>query len=216
MTCLQPNWEPFALLLIDVQRDFWPESVAKVHPDFPANVASLLRLCRSAGIEIVHLRSRFKADRSDWMPRYWLRSSIPCIEGTPGEKTLPFAVDEAGEKIILKQTFDGFYNPELLEYLRKRGKRFVLTAGLVTSTCVLFTTTSAMQHGFLAAVVEDCCADEPDAHWRTLDGYPFIFERTTVGQLASHHSAWLAALEKLDEVKAGFSQGAVKKDRVRP
>jgi nicotinamidase-related amidase len=207
MTNPQPNWEPFALLLIDVQRDFWPDSSSEAHPDFPTKIASLLSFCRNAGIEVVHLRSRFKTDRSDWMPRYWLRGSIPCIEGTRGEETLPFAMDEAGEKIILKQTFDGFYNPELIAYLRQRSRRFVLTAGLITSTCVLFTTTSAMQHGFLA-VVEDCCADEPDAHWRTLEGYPFIFERTTMGQLGSRHPDWLAALQELDEVKAGFLKKA--------
>jgi hypothetical protein len=40
------NWEQFALLLIDVQRDFWSERAAHVHPDFPANIAALLTLCR--------------------------------------------------------------------------------------------------------------------------------------------------------------------------
>ena len=38
-----------------------------------------------------------------------------------------------------------------------------------------------MQKGFLAAVVEDCCADEPNAHKQTLERYTFIFERTMVG-----------------------------------
>ncbi len=207
MTNLQPNWESFALLLIDVQRDFWPERAAANYPDFPANLAALLSFCRRAGIEVVHLRSRFKINRSDWMAKYWLRGSIPCIEATPGEETLPFAVERPGEAVFLKQTFDGFYQPQLLPHLRQRGRRFVLAAGLVTSTCVLFTTTSAMQHGFLAAVIEDCCADEPHAHRQTLDTYTFIFERTTVGQLANRHTAWLADLKKLDEIQAGFSGG---------
>jgi nicotinamidase-related amidase len=205
MTDLHPNWQPFALLLIDVQRDFWSEHVAELYPDFPANVTALLSFCRNAGLEVVHLRSRFKANRSDWMAKYILRGKIPCIEGTLGEETLPFAVEKPGETILLKQTFDGFHLPGLLGYLRKKGKRFVLTAGLITSTCVLFTTASAMQHGFLAAVVEDCCADEPDTHRRTLDWYTYIFETTTVGQLSSHHAEWLAAIKKLDEIKAGFS-----------
>jgi nicotinamidase-related amidase len=202
MTDARHNWEQFALLLIDVQRDFWSEQAAKVYPDFPANVATLLTLCRSEGIEVVHLRASFKVDMSDWMPKYMLRGGIPCIQGTAGEEPVPFAVENPGETIILKQAFDGFHNPELLQYLRQKGKRFVLTAGLLTSTCVLFTTASAMQKGFLAAVVEDCCADEPNAHRQTLDRYTFIFERTTVGLIASHHSEWLAALKKLDEIRA--------------
>jgi nicotinamidase-related amidase len=36
-----------------------------------------------------------------------------------------------------------------LQYLRQKRKRFVLTAGLVTSVCVFLTTASAAQNGFL-------------------------------------------------------------------
>ncbi|GAG34847.1 unnamed protein product [marine sediment metagenome] len=75
-------WDHFALLLIDVQQDFWTERLAESFPDFPANIARLLTLCRSEGIEIVHLRASFKADMSDWMPRYKLRGRIPCVQGT--------------------------------------------------------------------------------------------------------------------------------------
>jgi len=201
MANTQRDWEQFALLLIDVQRDFWSDRAAQVHPDFSANVAALLTLCRDEDIEVVHLRASFKADESDWMPKYKLCGRTPCVQGTGGEEPVPFAMEQPGEKVIFKQTFDGFHNPELLEYLRRRGKRFVLTAGLLTTTCVLFTSVSAMQKGFLAAVVEDCCADEPNAHRHTLDWYTFVFERTTVGSIAGHHSEWLAALQKLDELE---------------
>jgi nicotinamidase-related amidase len=206
MTNTQRNWDQFALLLIDVQRDFWSEQAAEIYPDFPANVVALLSLCRNEGIEVIHIRASFKADMSDWMPKYILRGAIPCVQGTAGEEPVPFAIEKPGETIILKQTFDGFHTAELLQYLRQKGKRFVLTAGLLTSTCVLFTTASAMQKGLLAAVVEDCCADEPNAHQQTLDRYTFIFERTTVGLIAGHHSEWLAALKKLDELKASIQK----------
>ena len=206
MTHMQPGWEPFALLLIDVQRDFWSEQAAKIYPDFPANIAALLALSRNQGIEVVHLRASFKADMSDWMPKYMLRGRIPCVQGTAGAEPEPFAAENPGEKIIFKHAFDGFHTPELLPYLGQKGKRFVLTAGLLTSTCVLFTTASAMQRGFLAAVVEDCCADEPNAHRQTLDRYTFIFERTTVGSIANHQSEWVAALKRLDELKGSIGE----------
>ena len=194
----QLNWEQFALLLIDVQRDFWSEELAASFPDFPANVGRLLALCRSDALEVVHLRARFKPDTSDWMPRYRLLGRIPCIEGTKGAETLPFAREEPGEIVFFKQTFDGFHAPDLLSYLRGAGKRFVLTAGLLTSVCVFLTTVSAAQLGFLSAVVEDCCADEPFVHERTLERYQFIFDRTTTGAIRSDYAKWLAALEKLD------------------
>ena len=132
------------------------------------------------------------------MPRYRLRGRIPCVAGTPGVETLAFAVEEPGEHVIVKQTFDGFHTPELLPYLRERGKRFLLTAGLVTSVCVFLTTASATQVGFLTTMVEDCCADEPSAHEGTLERYQFIFDRVTVDQIVERRAEWSLALEVLE------------------
>ena len=195
---IKHNWEQFALLLIDIQQDFWPERFHPAFPDFPAKIERLLALCRSEGIEIVHLRASFKPDMSDWMLRYRLLGRIPCIEGTEGSKTLSFAAESPGEVVITKQTFDGFHNPDLLPYLRRKGRRFLLTAGLITSVCVFLTTASAAQLGFLTAVVEDCCADEPFVHEQTLERYQFIFDRTTTDAIRKDHATWSSALEKLE------------------
>lgn len=199
MTTKQYNWENFALLLIDVQKDFWPEQTAKVFPDFPENIATLLTFCRKENIEVIHLRARFNPDMSDWMKKYKLRKRIPCVQGTAGEDVLSFATAHPGEKIIYKQTFDGFQNPELCQYLQQKNKQFLLTAGLVTSTCVLFTSTSAMQQGFLSAVIEDCCADDASGHQHTLDWYQFIFDRSPVKMIADHYPKWMTELKKLED-----------------
>jgi nicotinamidase-related amidase len=194
------DWSQFALLLIDVQEDFWSEKVARHFPDFPANVARLLAFCRAEGLEIIHLRAEFRPDMSDWMARYKLQGRIPCVQGTAGVEVPPWALHEPGETVIIKRTFDGFHNPELLPYLRQKGKWFVLTAGLVTSVCVLFTTVSAAQGGLLAAVIEDCCADHPQRHEQTLETYQFIFGRTRVDLLPEHYPEWLADLRRLEEL----------------
>lgn len=54
-------------------------------------------------------------------------------------------------------------------------------------------------NGFLTAVVEDCCADQPQAHEQTLDGYPFIFERTTLDLIPERYPEWMVELRELDE-----------------
>lgn len=193
----QGDWRSFALLLIDVQRDFWRESIAQAFPQFEEKVTHLLNFCRAVGIEVIHLRAAFASDQSDWMAKYKFLGRVPCIRGTPGIAVLPCAAALSGETVLEKQTFDGFQMPALLPRLQARGKRFLLTAGIQTSVCVLFTTASAAQQGFLTAVVEDCCADHPEKHAQTLKGYPFIFERTTVDQLADRHKDWLAMLAML-------------------
>lgn len=198
----QRDWSQFALLLVDVQQSFWPVNGRPDFPDFPANVARLLALCRTEGLEVIHVHSRFKPDKSDWMLMYRLRVPVshhPCLAGHEGEKPVSFAAREPGELVVVKQTFDALHTPNLVPYLRQNNKRVLLVAGLFTSVCVLFTAASAAQLGFLAAVVEDCCADHPEKHKRTLDMYQFIFDRTTTDAIREQHSNWLAALAELDE-----------------
>ena len=191
------NWNAFALLLIDVQKDFWTEGMSQDFSDYEKNVSHLLEVCRHEGIDIVHLRARFQQDRSDWMVNYKALGRIPCVAGTPGVEIFSCAKDGPGEFVIYKQSFDGFHKPALPAYLEKNQKRFLLVAGLVTSVCVLLTAATAAQRGYLVGIVEDCCADKPDAHEHTLQRYPFIFERTVVDQIPANHQKWLANLEDL-------------------
>jgi nicotinamidase-related amidase len=198
----QRDWSHFALLLVDVQQSFWPARGRPDFPDFPANVARLLALCRTEGLEVIHVRSRFKPDRSDWMLMYRLRVPVshhPCIVGQEGEEPVSFAASEPGELVVFKQTFDALHTLDLVTYLRENNKRILLVAGLLTSVCVLFTAASAAQLGFLAAVVEDCCADRPEKHEHTLNGYQFMFDRTTTDAICTDYSKWSAALEELEE-----------------
>lgn len=191
------NRDPFVLLLIDVQKDFWTEEMSRAFPDYQKNVSQLLDYCRREQVEVVHLRARFRADKSDWMAKYKLLDQIPCIEGTDGAEVFPFATEAPGEKVIIKQTFDGFHNPELQSYLTENKKRFILMAGLVTSVCVLLTAASAAQRGYLVGIVEDCCGDEPEAHRQMLERYPFIFSRTTVDHIPNDLEKWMADLGRL-------------------
>jgi len=193
------NWDSFALLLIDVQKDFWNDEMSQSFADYEKNVRRLLHVCRHEGIDIVHLRARFQQDESDWMVKYKIADRIPCIEGTPGVEIFPVAEEMPGEFVIYKQTFDGFHKPALQAYLEKNRKQYVLIAGLVTSVCVLLTAATAAQRGFLVGVVEDCCADSPEAHEQVLKRYPFIFDLVSVDQITSCREMWLDDISKLSE-----------------
>ncbi len=100
--------------------------------------------------------------------------------------------------MIVKQTFDGFLNDELQAWLQANGKRYVLVAGLVTSVCVLLTAASAAQRGYLVSVVEDCCADNPEAHVHTLERYPFVFDVTSIDDIVASRDEWLEKLTELE------------------
>jgi len=191
------QWDLFALILIDVQKDFWTEAMPIGFPDFESNVASLLSLCRSQDIDVVHLRAQFKKDKSDWMPRYRLSDDIPCIEGRAGARVFEYGAAQGDEPVFIKQAFDGFLTDELQAWLNDNGKQYLLMAGLVTSVCVLFTAAAASQRGYLVSVVEDCCADKPEAHVHTLERYPFVFGVTTLDDIVASRDGWQFQLGQL-------------------
>ena len=133
------------------------------------------------------------------MARYRLRNWIPCIEGTPGVETLPFAVELPGERVVTKHCFDAFLGTDLDEVLARRGIRCLLVAGLVTSTCVLFTAATATQRGYLVSVVTDCCSDREEVHDATLAAYPFVFGTVRSEEIAERRAGWDADLDRLDQ-----------------
>lgn len=192
------NWNEFALLLIDVQEDFWPAGMDAKFPHFKDRVAALLSTCRAEKLDVLHIRAVFRPDGSDWMVRYRLRGSLPCIAGTPGAAPMACALELPGEPILHKQAFDSFTNPEVDAWLKAHGKRYVLVAGLVTAVCVLLTGMSASQRGYLVAIVEDACADQVDGmHDAVLTRYTNMMERVTVEQIISRHGAWQGDLARL-------------------
>lgn len=192
------SWDRFALLLIDVQEDFWSEELEAAFPNFRDNVSKLLTLCREQGIEVIHLRGRFSEDKRDWMPIYKLGRKMPCVENTPGIGLLPEARELPGELVFDKQSFDGFLSREFEPHLQHMGRRFLLTAGLVTSICVFLTSVSAMQRGYLVGIVEDCCADDPEAHAHMLSRYNFMFERTRVSEIVNQQQRWQEMIAQVE------------------
>jgi nicotinamidase-related amidase len=193
-------WSRYALVLVDLQNDFWSEAVAATAPELPDRVAALLAYARAEGLAVVHVRARFRPDGRDWMARYRLRNWIPCIDGTPGVATLPFAAELPGEPVVTKQSFDGFLGTDLDEVLAGRGIRGLLIAGLVTSTCVLFTASTATQRGYLVSVVTDCCSDREDLHHATLATYPFVFGTLRADEIAERRAGWDADLDRMDSL----------------
>jgi nicotinamidase-related amidase len=197
MVVTDAGWSRYAVVLVDLQNDFWPEDVASTAPELPQRVASLLEYARTHDLTVVHVRARFDADGSNWMARYRLLGRIPCIEGTTGADTLSFAQEIAGEPVIIKHSFDGFLNTELHDLLTARGTRGLMIGGLVTSTCVLFTATTATQLGYLVSVLSDCCSDSEPAHSATLKAYRYIYDTVPSTEIADRRTQWDADLKTM-------------------
>jgi ureidoacrylate peracid hydrolase len=176
-----------ALLLVDIQRDFWGPLAAAPHvSSFPANVRTLLDTARANQLAVVHTQAVFKANGTDWMLFYGPqgRGRIPCIAGSGGADIEEFAAPQDGEPVIGKQTFDGFVHTDLERVLRARNIQAVMVAGLETSVCVLFTAMSAYARRLVPLVVRDACADSAERHDVTLRLYDGLcFRSITAAQV---------------------------------
>jgi len=171
-----------ALILIDIQKDFWrPYEANPQFKSFPGNIRSLLTAARERGITIIHTQAYFKQDRGDWMLFYRPqgRGNVPCIEGTVGAEFEEFSEPLMNEHVVRKQTFDGFVDTDLANVLKENGIKVAFIVGLETSVCVLFTATSVYLKRIVPVVISDACADDPQRHKSTLKMYNKLCFLTT-------------------------------------
>jgi nicotinamidase-related amidase len=178
-----------ALLIIDIQKDYFPGGAYPlVEPEAAAGAAGrLLERFRSGGERILHLRHVWDAPDAAFMR-----------PGTDGIEIHPAVAPADGEPVIDKTQPNGFLGTGLEERLRGDGVDELVIAGMMSSMCVDATARAAADTGFAVTVVHDACA-APD----------LAFEGREVPG-AAVHAAFMAALAdgyasvvSADEVAAG-------------
>ncbi|PWY66209.1 Isochorismatase hydrolase [Aspergillus eucalypticola CBS 122712] len=140
-----------ALLLIDNQNGFthpthWGPS--RSNPNYEANIQSLLTTFRntlttlsSHHHEIIHIFHSSTTPTSPLHPTY----TTPT--GEQGIDPLPICNPLPTEKQIWKHVNSSFIGTELEEYLREKGIRQLIVAGLTTDHCVSTTVRMAANLG---------------------------------------------------------------------
>jgi nicotinamidase-related amidase len=162
-----------ALLIIDIQRDYFPGGAFPlVAPEAAAdNAARVLATFRAAGEPILHLQHIWDAPDALFMR-----------PGTDGVEIHDAVAPTDGEPVLRKTEPNGFLRTGLEEELRGRGIDQLVVAGMMSSMCVDATVRAAADLGFAATVVHDACA-APDLEF----GGETIPGRTV-------HAAFMAAL----------------------
>jgi nicotinamidase-related amidase len=74
----------------------------------------------------------------------------------PIAKVLASGQTRSCERVIEKHTFDGFFQTELLQFLREQKVQTTVIGGIETHACVLTTAQSASINQFKAVILEDC------------------------------------------------------------
>jgi nicotinamidase-related amidase len=162
-----------ALLLVDIQRDYFPDGR---HPlvgsDAAADAAAtVLHRFRTGSEPVLHVKHE------------WNDPDAPYLRpGTPGIEHDPRVAPAGEEPVIVKEYPNAFRGTDLEHELRDRGTDSLVIAGMMTSMCVDATVRAAADLGFEVTVVGDACA-APDLEYGD-----------TKVPGAAVHAAFLAAL----------------------
>ena len=81
---------------------------------------------------------------------------LHAMRGTWGAEIIPELAPSSNDIVVLKRTYDGFYNTELEITLRSLNVDTVVVCGIHTHVCVLCTSLGAFYRGFNVVALEDC------------------------------------------------------------
>ncbi|MEM6712187.1 MAG: isochorismatase family cysteine hydrolase [Pseudomonadota bacterium] len=164
-----------ALVVIDMQRDFIEpggfgdalgNDVSRLVSIIPA-VSRLLRVCRDAGLAIVHTREAHLPDLSDCPPSKIARGNAPVrigeggpmgrllVRGEPGNQIVPELAPLPGEWVIDKPGKGMFWNTGLMERFLDAGITHLIFAGVTTEVCVQTSMREANDRGFECLLIEE-------------------------------------------------------------
>ncbi|KKM94060.1 hypothetical protein LCGC14_1202200 [marine sediment metagenome] len=146
-----------ALLVIDMLNDF-------VHPQgtlyFPQgeaiipNIDAKIIRYRTEGNLIVYI-----CDSHDLDDKEFDRFPPHAVKGTSGAAVIFELAPLQNEMIVEKQRYSGFYNTNLINFLRRVDNPIVEVVGVCTSICVMDTVGGLVNRDYKVVVPRDCVAD---------------------------------------------------------
>jgi len=138
-----------ALLLIDIQNDYFPGGAMPLQGSERAaeNAAALLRCARR------HKRSVFHIAHESVRP-----GASFFLPATPGQAIHQLVEPEGEETVIVKHYPNSFLKTGLEDSLRQQGITHLLIAGMMTHMCVDATVRAAKDLGFDCTLAHDATA----------------------------------------------------------
>jgi nicotinamidase-related amidase len=168
-----------ALLIIDIQKDYFPGGKMElVDPLEAARKAYILLQCfREHGGHHVHIQHvSLKPDATFF------------VKGTTGTDIHDSVAHFEGEPIIYKHYPNSFRETTLLEMLKGWGIERAVICGMMTHMCVDATARAAADLGFQVMIADDACATRDLKYRETIIPAEYV------------HKAFLASLKSYGQV----------------
>lgn len=98
------------------------------------------------GMLVVNIKTEYNEDFSDWKmlnERFEVRKYKHFVKGSLDAEIIPPLAPREGEKLIVKNRWDAFFNTNLDEILRSNNIRSLILVGAATDVCVFETCSHA-------------------------------------------------------------------------
>jgi nicotinamidase-related amidase len=178
---------PRTLLIIDIQRDYFPGGAYPlVDPEAAADSARrVLDSFRAANQPIIHMKHVWDAPDAEFMR-----------PGTEGIEIHPSVEPADGELVLEKTSPNSFVETSLEQELRQRETEGLVIAGMMSSMCVDATVRAAADLGFSPTVIHDACA-APDLEFNGIDVSGAAVHAAFMAALADGYAEVTSAAELL-------------------
>jgi nicotinamidase-related amidase len=168
------NFTNTALLLIDIQNDYFPGGAFELEGAAAAGAGAgqVLRAFREQNMPVVHIRHEAVAAGSTFF-----------LAGTRGAEIHASVAPVQGEPVLTKHYPNSFRETGLADLLRQLGVEHLVAGGMMSLMCVDATVRAAFDLGYTCTVLHDACA----ARALAFDGVEV--------EAAKVHAAFMAALQ---------------------
>ncbi|WP_246008644.1 cysteine hydrolase family protein [Chryseobacterium lactis] len=141
--------ENTALLIIDVQNDYFPGGKMELEGAEQAgkNAQKVLQYFRKNNLPVIHIMHVSINEGAAFF-----------LPDTSGVEINSFVSPQNGEKIIIKHFPNSFRETDLLKYLHSKNIKNLVITGMMTDVCVEATTRAAFDFGFHNTIIGDATA----------------------------------------------------------
>jgi len=146
-----------ALILIDVVTNFeFEDGDELLRRTLPAakNLARLKQRAKKAGVPVIYVNDNF----GKWQEDFKTMSDHFAKPDAKGREVVELLRPEPDDYYVLKPHRSAFYSTTLELLLRDLKAKTLITTGITTDICILFSANDAYMRGFDLHVPEDCVA----------------------------------------------------------
>ncbi len=143
-----------ALLIVDMLQDFiedWGTLKVEGAKEIIPFIATLRKEFKNNGAPVIYLCDSHSNDDPEfklWPPH--------CVEGTKGANVVEELKPKAGDIVIKKTTYSGFFGTTLNETLKSLGVGKIYITGVAMNICVHYTAVDARMLGYDVIVPLNC------------------------------------------------------------